>query len=140
MAFVNEYISAADVQRYDIDAINERFIIGGTRSRSWTIDRDRDIYLRIVTRGREEVASISKWTLFRRGDLIVVELDLVGTTGGIGKPSSSHYKLLRMSMPSHLESQRNEVIADLREALLCYRDGGVYATATTFSLTLDICC
>jgi hypothetical protein len=138
MAFVNEYMSGADAEKYGIEAINNRFIVGGTRARDWTIDGERDVYLRIVATGREEMASRSTWTLFRNGVLIVVELDLVRTTGGVGKPSSSHYKLLRLDMPSSLQSQKYAVLDDLRAALICYRDGGVYATATAFSLTLDL--
>lgn len=140
MAFANEYISADDRLKYELDSINAKFIVGGTNARDWTIDRDRNIYLRVVSRGREEMASISTWTLFRDGDLIVFDLDIVGTTGGMGKPSSIHYKLLRLSMPQHLEAQREEVLADLYEALMGYRDGGVYGTAPSFSLILDICC
>jgi hypothetical protein len=138
MAFVSEYMSGADAEKYGIEAINNRFIIGGTRARDWTVDRDRDIYLRIVATGREETASRSTWILFRQGNLIVVELDLVRTTGAVGEPSSSHYKLLRLDMPSHLQSQKDAVLDDLREALTCYGDGGVFSTATSFSLILDI--
>jgi hypothetical protein len=138
MAFVSEYMSGADAEKYGIEAINNRFIIGGTRARDWTVDRDRDIYLRIVTTGREEMASRSTWTLFRHGDLTVVDLDLVRATGGMGKPSSSHYKLLRLDMPFHLQSQKDAVLDDLREALTCYGDGGMFSTATSFSLIFDI--
>lgn len=138
MAFVNEYIADADVKKYDIESIDKKFVVGGTHSRNWTIDRDRDIYLRVVSRGREEIAHRSTWTLFRGGDLVVVDLELLSTTGGIGQASSAHFKLRRLSMPQHLEDRRSEVVADLREALTAHKDGGVFATATSFSLTLDV--
>ena len=44
MAFVNEFISAEDVAKYGLKAIDEQFKSNGTNSRDWTIDRERDIY------------------------------------------------------------------------------------------------
>lgn len=47
MAFVNEYISPEDRELYRLEAFEKRL---GTINpqRSWTIDRDRDIFLRII--------------------------------------------------------------------------------------------
>jgi|EndMetStandDraft_7_1072992.scaffolds.fasta_scaffold108870_3 hypothetical protein len=85
MAFVNEYIASADAERYDLESINETFIVGGTHAHDWTIDRDRDLYLRVVARGREEMAGCSTWTLYRCGDLIVVDLDCVQHHAHMGR-------------------------------------------------------
>ncbi|WP_200958258.1 hypothetical protein [Massilia sp. Root335] len=59
MAFINEFIPEADIKKYGIEEINKKYIVGGTKSGQWTIDRDRDIYLRCVARGREEYRSES---------------------------------------------------------------------------------
>ena len=44
MAFVNERIPEADVEKYGLEAIDEQHLVGCTNSRDWTIDRARDIY------------------------------------------------------------------------------------------------
>ena len=51
MAFVNEFIPPEDVEKYHLSEIDKRFVVGGTSSRQWTIDRRRDVYLRNVARG-----------------------------------------------------------------------------------------
>ena len=55
MAFVNEYISPEDRERYQLaDFESKLFIINPQRS--WAIDRERDIFLRVIrpaTRGSE---------------------------------------------------------------------------------------
>lgn len=51
MGFINEHISVEDSARYDLEVIDKRFIVGGSRSRKWTIGRGRNIYLRSVARG-----------------------------------------------------------------------------------------
>jgi len=53
MAFVNEHIPQEDVEKYGLESIDKNFIVGGTNSRAWTIDRERNIYLRNVTRGEK---------------------------------------------------------------------------------------
>lgn len=138
MAFVNEYISAEDSKKYDIDGINKRFIVGGTNARDWTIDHERGIYLRMVAWGREEFSHQSTWTFYWHGELLVLELENISTTGSTGGTRSGHKRLRSIEIPQHLEPKRAEIIADLKEALTAYKDGGVFATATTYALTFDV--
>ena len=138
MAFINEYIPEADVKKYGIEEINKKFIVGGTNSDQWTIDRDRDIYLRCVARGREEFRHQSTWTLYWKGTLLTVELDMISAGGERGGHGWSHYKLRFIGIPPSLEGKRDEIIADLREALAAYGGGGVYSTRTTSDTTLDV--
>ena len=71
MAFVNEEIPEADVEKYGLEAIDDSFFgAGGTTSRNWTIDRARDIYLRCVARGRDEESQLSTWIFYWKGALI----------------------------------------------------------------------
>jgi hypothetical protein len=138
MAFVNEYISATDIKKYDIENINRRFVVGGTRARDWTIDREREIYLRNVANGREEFSRISTWTLYWGGNLITLELENLGTSGQPGEMRHGRKRLRRIEIPTTLDHRRTEILADLRDALTVYKDGGVFATATDYTLTLEI--
>lgn len=135
MAFVNEYIPEADSEKYGIKEINKRFLSTGT---SWTIDRERDIYLRNVAHGREEFRHQSTWTFYWHGELLVVKLDMVKAGGKRGEACWAHKKIRGIELPQHLEGKRAEILNDLREALTAYKDGGVFATATTYTLTLDL--
>jgi hypothetical protein len=140
LAFINEYMSAADAEKYGIAAINMRYIVNGTSARDWTIDKERSIYLRHVAWGPRERELFHQrvWTLFWEGELIEIGLDNLESTGGPHQPCWSHVKVRCMKLPPQFEHRRDEVIECLREALLAHKDGGVFGTATEFSLTLDV--
>lgn len=138
MAFVNEYIPEADIEKYGIKEINKKFVVGGTNARDWTVDRVRDMYLRNVANGREEFRHQSTWTFYWHGELMRVDLDIVEAGGKRGEACWSHKKIRGIQIPQHLEDRRSEILSDLKEALTAYKDGGVFATATTYTLTLDI--
>lgn len=140
MAFVNEYISPQDAAAYGVKEIDRRYVVGGTSATHWTIDRERGIYLRHVANGPREPELFHKgtWTLFFDGELIEIGIDNLASTGGLSQPCTSHKAVRSMQLPARLEGRRDEILAVLREALLAYRDGGVYAGATSFSLRLDV--
>ena len=138
MTFVNEYISAEEIKKYDLENINKRFIVGATKARDWTINRERNIYLRNVANGREEFSHQSKWTFYWHGELIILELDNISTSGVAGGERCGHKKLRSITIPHHLKTNYVEIIVDLKEALTVYKDGGVFATATAYTLILDV--
>ena len=145
MAFVNEFIPPEDVEKYGIKAIDEKFVVGRTRARDWTIDRDRDIYLRNVAMGAgadPDFRNQTTWTFYWHGDLLYLRLDLLEGRGERGGPGWSHWKLIRINgsngLPAHLKSDGAEILEDLTEAMNAYRDFGVYSSSTDYSVTLDI--
>lgn len=135
MAFVNETISETDIEKYGIRDINKRFRCSNL---DWTIDRDRDVYLRQVGQGREEFSHQSIWTFFWRGELLTVDLDTEEAGGTRGGACWSHKRVRRIQVPRHLADKRSQILDDLKEALMAYKNGGVYATASTYTLTLDV--
>lgn len=138
MGFFNERISSEDANEYNLSEIDKKFVVGGTRSRSWTIGRERNMYIRIVSQGREDIGHQTTWTFFWGGELLVVELDNISTDGEPGGRRQGHKKLRKLVIPKHLEVRRQDILNDLKEALTAYKDGGVYATASEYSLVLDI--
>jgi hypothetical protein len=134
MSFVNEFISADDVEKYGLKAIDEKFIVGGTNSRQWTIDRGRGIYLRNVARGggaEPEIRNQTKWSLFWCDELLTLRLDLLdggGETGGMGW---SKWKLVRVNgsegLPQNLKGRQAEFLDTLKAALTAYRSAGTYS-------------
>lgn len=146
MGFVNEYIPEADVEKYSIKAIDEEFVVGGTKSRQWTIDRSRDIYLRCVSRGAggdPDIRNQMEWTLYWKGNLLTLRLDLLEGQGESGELGWSHWRLVWLKgsqgVPAHLKSQRIQILETLEEALTAYQGAGVYSAAySSYSVTLDI--
>lgn len=138
MAFVNEYISAEDFLTYGIEAIDMQYWNTTLRSRQWTIDRERNIYLRAVASGKDELSHIATWTFYWKGDLLWSQREGVAFRGKPGEPCWSHTKVSKLVLPPHLQSNQQEIHQALRDAFFSYRDGGVYATCTEFSMQLDI--
>jgi len=144
MAFVNEYISAEDRSKYGLDEIERDVSMRGRApQRQWTIDHERGIYLREINSGREESRHESTWHFYWRGDLMTVCLEMVDAGGQRGGHGWSHYQLVDcyrkgFFIPTHLLDRRDEILADLREALTAYKGGGVFSTRTTSTTTLTI--
>lgn len=138
MTFVNEEISEEDVKKHDLEAVDKRFIVGGTRSRMWTIDRQRNIYLRNVTRGREEYRTESGWIFSWHGHPIYLELKLLSAGGKPGSAGWSRKKLIYIELPEQLQGRRDEILADLKDALVVYKDFGIFSVCTDYTVTLEI--
>ena len=139
MAFVNERIPEADVEKYGLEKIDDFFFgAGATTSRDWTIDRARDIYLREVARGRDELSRISTWTFYWKGALIWFKREELEFKGTRGTPCWSHARVYNFDIPRPLQNRRKEIFRDLHDAFLAYKTGGIYATCTEFSMQLDI--
>lgn len=147
MSFVNEYISDEDVNKYDIKNIYERFHIAYYRP-SWTVDKERDAYLRYVQRGREESAQEIDFLFYWQGDLLYVRLHCEG--GGEFKgPGWSAYSNLRIGvperyyltegieLPSSLRAQEKQILEALKDALTAYKDLGVLSLRTVSDTTFD---
>ena len=138
MAFINERIPEADVKKYGLEAIDEQHLVGRTSSRAWTIDRARDIYLRCVARGRDELSHISTWNFYWKGELIWFKREGLAFKGERGGPCWLHFKVYDFKIPESVQNCREEIFQDLREAFLAYRGAGIYATCTEYSQQLDI--
>jgi hypothetical protein len=138
MAFVNEYISKEDFAKYDLATINLKRGVAADASDDWTIDKQKNIYIRCIQMGHPETPSESRWTLFYEGKLFDFGLLHISTEGVPGGVRKGHDALRNLSIPTGWESRRKELIVVIHEALTAWKDGGMFATATDYSLTLDI--
>ena len=135
MAFFNELIPEPDFVKYDIAAINHRYTKSDTDA-DWTIDRERDIYVRRVFSGRFEFAGDHGYTLYWKGEMIELQLRETGDT----LPDLSgwtHFGLLKLNLPPHLETQRSEILSDLKEALTARKGAGVYSPRISSNATFN---
>lgn len=140
MSFVNEYIPEADVEKYDLKGIDAKAPAITIKRRDWTIDRERDIYLRQTSQGHIDTddTHISWWTLYWKGELLWLQREAVGGGGKRGGAVWGHIRIRELQIPPHIEHFRQEIYQDLREAFLAYRDGGVGDTSSDFRLQIDI--
>lgn len=147
MAFVNEYIKKSDIEKYKIKEIDQQVgIHWRTNSDSWTVDPERGIYLRLVQRGREEFSYQSGWTFYWHGNLIWIELEMVEGSSARNAPGWARKRVTKLclmgeksnQLPPELAEERAQILSDLKEALLAYRDGGVYSATTSYELFLDV--
>jgi len=147
MSFVNEIISTQDFEKYKIQEIDKKVgPVGFTSARDWTIDRERDIYIRCVRRGREETRSQTGWTFYWKGHLLWVQLEMLKVLGVAGGPRTACWKLVQLNemgvagigLPPNLRAHRDEILEHLREALLAENGGGIHSSIKEYRVELEI--
>lgn len=142
MGFVNERISQEDREKYGLDEVDAWIKkTARVRNRDWTIDHEREIYLREIDRGREESSHKTTWHFYWKGELMMVCLELLATGGERGGHGWSRYRLVDCYLegsfiPKKMQQMREEIVADLKAALVAYGDGGIYSTTTSHETTL----
>ncbi len=77
MPFVNEHIPEADIEKYEIKKWDKKFQIGHYKP-SWTVDRERDIYLRFIESGREELSGQWIFCLYWKSHHLGIRLRISG--------------------------------------------------------------
>ncbi|WAT15511.1 hypothetical protein [Xanthomonas fragariae] len=145
MPFFNEFITPLEAEENKLEAIDRMFVVGGTNARDWTIDRERQIHLRNVANGggaEIEVRNQTKFSFFWRGELLTLRLDLVHGGGARGEPGWSHWKLMWINggkgLPGHIKAYKDQFIAELKEALLEYKDFGVHSKNTDYHIVFEV--
>lgn len=128
MGFVNEHVSAEDIEKYGLEQIDKRYRKAHFQP-AWTVNREKDIYLRWMSAGREELCDHEYFTFYWQGTLLDVETKRrgVGTRGGKGE---STWALVRLEIPQNICDKKSEILLDLKEALAAFKDFGVRSTTT----------
>ena len=132
MAFVNEYITQEDIEKYSLNELWASY--DGNydelpKRKSWTIDRDRECWLMDTARVRDyntdhENTGEYIWTLHYKGTNVEVRMEVVPEPK---KPGYFNrvWKLLSLS-PNSLDNLSNEeMIRILQEALQVYGYMGI---------------
>lgn len=135
MGFVNEYMSEADVEKYRIKEIDKRFFKAHHRPR-WTVDRERDIYLRYMRNGREEFASRWEFYFYWKGCEILSSFDVTSVTSEGGAPGI-HYTNHQIDVPPEALGSKANILIDLKNALTTHKDAGVRSRPGEFLVSFD---
>ncbi len=133
MAFVNEYISEVDVDKYEIKALFKKLYIGFHQP-CWTVDHERDIHLIYVSNGREDHGDEYTFSFYWKGHVLAVVLKVRG--GGEWRGAQwRHYDLLRITLPDEIKLEREHILEDLKEALVAFKSNGFFSNCTTHTAT-----
>jgi hypothetical protein len=137
MAFINEYIPAEDKKKYNMTDHSD-FYLAGTNS--WTVDRERDMFLLPRTGGGpESTPGIRDWAFYWRGHMLDVRLGLIDNgndEAGIHGWERKKLHWIR-DMPPELQEHRAQIIADLKDAMTARKGLGLYSSYQTYEVTLE---
>lgn len=143
MPFVNEYIPEADKPRYEVieqAVIDRTGPVGHSRARSWTIDRERDIFLTYIKGGGRDVerARFRAYIFYSAGRTFYITAWLLDTVGGdkVGKPRVTTQRIDLFSemdekgqfFKHDIQSDKGETFTLLQEAFTARRGTGVLNT------------
>lgn len=146
MAFVNEYISDEDMEKYDIRSVWARFDrIKSNEERdmlmgkySWTIDRERDIFFIPVEWGREEFSNeITSLLSWGGAQLLVKIANMGGYLDYPSKAGSVKWGLLDIKAPDVFHASREDIVSVLKEVLIVYQLDGVSHPMHSFAVTFN---
>ena len=135
MPYVNEKMSDEDFEKYDFETFIEKFGFRTPRF-DWTIDRQRDIWLReyYELTDIEENLGAELWTdwgFYWKGSFVVVRTKCIKRTRSDEGVCYGYVKILKFAIPKEAEQYKQEILKDLKEALEASHLGlGIYATKT----------
>ncbi len=144
MAFFNERISAEDADKYGIAEINKHFFFGPNAVHDWTIDRTKNVYLRLMKNDREKPTEYEV-SFFWKNALFHIDLKVTGggEKAAEGWKGWTHWAWNGMRRPKNpddqaiLDAHRAEILADLKDALTAFKDAGVYSRRVESTTTFD---
>lgn len=133
MGFVNEKVSDEDVVKYGIDTLWGQYHFKGEKLpgfySSWTIDRQKDIFLMRVRTGREELFNQITFVLIGPDMRIEITLNVFGdgnnTKKGENKPITTIWELDSIHLSENCPRNKEQVLEILKEALTEYKVRGV---------------
>ena len=143
--FPNEFIREADVEKYGLKEIDDMISTNATYARNWTVDRDRGIYLRNVAIGdAEQPGNNSRmlWTFYWGETPLALRLDLLNEENASDPNSVAHWKLMWVNgkdgLPAHLRARKDDMLQDLKLALVKYKDFGVSFKNSEANVQLEV--
>ena len=141
MAFINEYISKEDIEKYDIFGIRNKFLTGSyqiTKERekhfnlTWTIDKEREIWFSYAGRVIDQDLDFGQatgeeiWYLNYKGENLEVRLQRGKESFTIKeRPYIKHWIFLSITPESLNDVSNKELKNIIKEALDVYGTRGM---------------
>jgi hypothetical protein len=135
MTFINEYIPDDDKKKHNITP-DSNFYLAGIES--WTVDRERNMFLMRRTGGGAEGYPIHHWAFYWRGHMLDARLQLIDAGGDHrGGHGWARIKLVDISgISPALQESKPQIIDDLKDALTAHKGTGVLSSRTSYEVTL----
>jgi hypothetical protein len=130
MAFVNEYIPEEDYEKYGLDELDRSISppaipAGHIKSRDWTIDRKRNIYLRKFSSERDpDETPCTGWTFFWKGELLWFVRRQISSGGKKNGPQWRKSKITHLVIPDHLLLIKQRFVTTFKKPSKFMRAGG----------------
>jgi hypothetical protein len=140
MAFVNEKISEEDKKRHSFLESNDYY---QTPPTSWTVDRERNMFLvkRASPSPREPWLSdgILYWAFYWQGQLLDVEIHTVANGQDESETHGWTHKRINAvrDRAKNTEVDANLVYDDLKDAFIAHRGLGIYSPYKTYAVILE---
>ncbi|MBK8186316.1 MAG: hypothetical protein IPK77_03185 [Cellvibrio sp.] len=147
MAFINQYISEEDMQKYNIREIWKKIypshsyksldnIATLNGKYSWTVDRARNIFFIMMLSGTFESSHLSSSVLSLEGKLVKIVLSSEG--GSWDNNTRNGHQIWGLHSIERLDksSISDEYILErLKEALKTHQISGIYRLTNTYSVS-----
>ncbi|MDR2152590.1 MAG: hypothetical protein LBO72_07205 [Helicobacteraceae bacterium] len=141
MAYVNERMSKEDWKECERIVAARRFR-GGGGNRSWTIDRERNIWFKAyqIWTSREDGGEMfTEWDFYWKGIYVPAETMPVKIwLSDEGRSYDGHLKLSKIEIPKNALQHKSEILKELKAALKASFMGlGIYATKIACKVDLE---
>lgn len=138
MAFENARITSEEYVLHDLASVDKKWPMHNCSSQ-WTIDRDRNVHMRQISRTvPPDMGFVSPfWMMFWKSAYVQFECDVVQHATA-DNDWCAHKILSRLEIPAQLKCNTGEIVADIEAALTTYGTGGLHCIAKGFSLKFDV--
>ena len=133
MAFVNEYASDEDIEKYGLREIWDKYhpqrqgdyFYG--RQPEWTVDREANAFLTVLGIDHGEYGNRIDFLLWKNGVEVKADLELLSDSNGDlnAIPFRRIWGLKRLSVPNSTDISESDITETLRQALTAYGYRGV---------------
>lgn len=132
MAFVNEYVSEEDIEKYNLKEIWLNFRPGRKKEIpsyfrfSWTVDKERNVFFIPAYSGKEEFSDRVNCIFSWKG--VLLDVTLQGVSGWLDYENGRGEKqwgLINIKKPKGFLVPDVDIISVLKEALLAFGCDGV---------------
>lgn len=149
MAFVNEYITEEDKEKYGLDLLWKKYDHSYKKNfpskKGWTIDREKEIWLMEMAGILDDsvfdhaYSSEQIWTLYCQGQSVEVRLEVSSDKEFNGKKYNKIWNLLAIYPDSLNNLSIDELIKLMEEILEVFGYEGVWMQYPNYTVALRDC-
>lgn len=135
MSFVNEYVSK---ENYHLSEIESNFIVGRVRASEWTVDKEKNMFLLLSSRGREEFFYDTRWTFCWEGEIVIFNHKVIKSRRDNDDHLWQHVRIEFEKFPEVLKISKKQVLKHIEEALKEYKGAGIRSSRSNYELKLKV--